>query len=286
MFERLRIINKQMKKITNDIFLIESNTPGKTVAVFGGIHGNEKAGVMTIDYLKKNLKVKSGAVYLVYGNPRAIKNDVRYVEKNLNRCFLAESKNGNSLEEKRAVELMEVLDKCDALLDLHAYNEPYCEAIPFAICESNGLDIVNKFGVRYVLTGIDDIEKGGTDAYMNNQGKIGICVELGAIERYVDYVEIGIKTAYQFLQCFKIVENKYAYDSVPQELLKSSDIYKKKNIQFQFTKKYCTFDRVLAGEVVCVDGPKEISYSRDKYILFPRDGYEIGVEAYILAEDL
>lgn len=275
-----------MKKITNDIFVIESKTPGKTVAVFGGIHGNEKAGVMTIDYLKKNLKIKSGTVYLVYGNPEAIKKDVRYVEKNLNRCFLPASKKGNSLEEKRAVELMGVLDKCDALLDLHAYNEPYCEAIPFAICESNGLDIVNRFDVGYVLTGIDDIEKGGTDAYMNNKGKIGICVELGAIERYQDYVEIGIKTAYQFLQCLGIVDSKYDYDAVPKKILKSSDIYKKKNNQFQFAKKYCTFDRIPAGEVVCVDGGKKISYTEDKYILFPRDCYEIGIEAYIMAEDL
>jgi len=104
-----------------------------------------------------------------------------------------------SYEEKRAIELMKVLDKCEALLDLHAYNEPYIESVPFAICEKNCLEIVKNFDVEYALTGIDKIEKGGTDGYMFNSGKIGICVELGSIENYEKFIDLGIKTSYQFL---------------------------------------------------------------------------------------
>ena len=137
---------------------------------------------MTIDYLIKNLALEKGVVYLVYGNPDAIEQNLRYTEKNLNRCFLEESKQGSASEEKRAVELMEVLDQCDALLDLHSYSEPHGESTPFAFCEQDGLDVVKTFDVPIVLTGIDAYEKGGTDGYMFNQGKIGVCVELGAIE--------------------------------------------------------------------------------------------------------
>lgn len=273
-----------MKK--ENIIKIDSGRPGKKVAIFGGIHGNEKAGIETIKYFKKNLKLKNGTVYLVFGNPKAIKQNIRYTEKNLNRCFIDKSKKGSSYEEKRAVELMKLLDRCDALLDLHAYNEPFRDAIPFTICEENCFDIVNKFDLKYVMTNIDSIEKGGTDAYMNNGGKIGICVELGAIEKYKKYIPLGIKTTYQFLQYFGMVDKKCSYNKRRQIFLKSSDIYKKKYSDFKFTKKYCTFDKINKGEFICIDGKDKISYSKDKYILFPRDQYDIGIEAFILAEDM
>ena len=57
----------------NNIIEIDSGKPGKKVAIFGGIHGNEKAGIKTIDYLKENLELKNGTVFLVYGNPEAKK---------------------------------------------------------------------------------------------------------------------------------------------------------------------------------------------------------------------
>jgi succinylglutamate desuccinylase len=268
------------------IIKIDSGNPGVKVAIFGGIHGNEKAGIETIKYLKENLKLRNGIVYLVFGNPMAIKQNARYTEKNLNRCFLKSVINGNSYEEKRAIELMNLLDKCDALLDLHAYNEPYKEAIPFTICEENCFNIASKFDLEYVLTNIDDIEKGGTDAYMNNNRKIGICVELGAIEKYNKFIPLGIKTAYQFLQYFGMVDKKYPYDKRKQKFLKSSDIYKKQTNDFKFTKKYCTFDKISKNELICIDGNNNIYYPKNKYILFPRENYDIGIEAFILAEDI
>jgi len=270
----------------NNIIEIDSGKPGKKVAIFGGIHGNEKAGIKTIDYLKENLEFKNGTVFLVYGNPEAIKKDERFTEKNLNRCFVEKSKKGKTYEERRATELMEILDGCDALLDLHAYNETYRESIPFTICEPNCFELVKNFDLKYVLTNIDSMDKGGTDAYMNNQGRIGVCVELGAIEKYEKFIPLGIKTSYQFLQYFGMVDKKYDYDQIRQKILKSSDIYKKKNKDFKFTKKYRTFDKINKNELICIDGKEKISYEKEKYILFPRDEYDIGVEAFILAEDM
>jgi succinylglutamate desuccinylase len=268
------------------IIKIDSGKSGKTVAIFGGIHGDELAGIKTIDHLKENIDLKNGILYLVYGNPKAIEKSVRYTEKNLNRCFLEQSKNASSYEETRAVELMRILDECDALLDLHAYGEPYAEAIPFAICEKNSLDIVKNFEVSKVITNIDNIEKGGTDGYMANKGKIGICVELGSIEKPEDYIGLGIKTAHQFLQSFGMIDEVYQNDSQEQTILKASDIYKKKNNNFQFTERYSTFDFIPKGKIICIDGDEDISFDRDKYILFPRDQYDVGIEAFILAEDI
>jgi succinylglutamate desuccinylase len=267
------------------IIKIEGEKSGKTVAIFCGVHGNELAGIMTVDYLIRNLKIEKGVVYLVYANPVAIKENVRFTEKNLNRCFLEDSIEGKKYEEKRATELMKILDNCDALLDLHAYNEPLGESIPFAICEKDCLDIVKNFDVDIVLTNIDEVEKGGTDGYMYNKEKIGICVELGAIENPENFVPLGIKTAYQFLQYFDLVERKYSSDKRKQKILRTSEIYKKKNSKFKFTKDFKTFDLVKKGETICFDGDEKVVSTKDKYILFPRDMYDVGVEAYLCATE-
>lgn len=267
----------------NSIITLESNKPGPTVAIFGGVHGNEKVGMATLQYLQDNLVVSSGKVYLVYANLRAIKEGVRYTEKNLNRCFIREEVYDSSYEQRRACELMDLLDTCDALLDLHAYNQKNGESVPFVLCEEDGKDIVSQFDIPIVVTNIDAYEKGSTDGYMFNQGKIGICVELGSIEHPEKFVSFGIKAAYQFLQYFGITESVYAYDVVKQKHLKITELYKKQTNTFAFSKRFKTFDVFQEGECICCDGDKTIYADKRKYILFPQESNPVGVEAYLCA---
>ncbi len=268
------------------VIMLQGKKSGPTVAIFAGVHGNERAGIMTLDYLINNLVVTRGIVYLVYANPRAIKQGVRYTEKNLNRCFLSTSSQGETYEEKRAVELMELLDTCDALLDLHSYNEPYGESTPFAICEKDCIEIVSNFDVPIVLTGIDQYEKGGSDGYMFNQGKIGICVELGAIEDPEKFVPLGIKTAYQFLNHFRLINELIAdEDGSEQKILQVSGIYKKQNPDLRFTRELKTFDPLVKGEIICTDGDSVVRAREDSYVLFPRDDLPVGVEAFLTAKE-
>ncbi len=269
--------------MTNSITTLQTDAPGPAVAIFAGVHGNEKAGIRTIDYLRQNLKLINGTVYLVYANPRAIKQDVRFTEKNLNRCFQLSAEVGDTYEEKRAVALMKLLDSCDALLDLHAYNEPYGEATPFVISEPNAKDIVKTFDVSYVINGIDAIEKGGTDGYMSNQNKIGICVELGAIGKPEEYVDLGIQTSYQFLQYFGMVDNTYKPSNTPQTILQVQSKYVRKYENFSFAANFMTFDEVSAGQLICTDGGKEVRAETDAYLLFPGGNNPVGVEAYVTA---
>lgn len=264
---------------------ISGQEPGKRVAIFCGIHGDEKAGIMTVNYLEKNLKPLQGEVILVYANPPAIANNVRYVNQNLNRVFLRE-KDREGYEDVIATELMDILDTCDALLDLHSYNERLGESTPFLICESDCFELVSKMDFKIIASGFDKIEKGSTDGYMFKNGKIGICAELGAIENPDEFVELGIKTAYQFLQYFDIVDKEYPYDSTEQSFIQADFIYKRQTANFTFSKKLMTFDKVTRGEIIAVDGNKELTAPYDGRILFPQPDYPIGVEAYLLARDL
>lgn len=157
----------------DSILKIVGEKPGKTVAVFGGIHGNELAGVMAIKNLRDKIKISAGTVYFVIANVKAVEKIERFLEKNLNRLFKQDTQ-PNSWEEERAIELMKILDSCDALLDIHGYNGPEDE--PFIITDGPGVDVAKKLNFRHVITGFSQAA-GGTDSYMFNQSKIGVCCE-------------------------------------------------------------------------------------------------------------
>jgi predicted deacylase len=264
---------------------LQGTLPGRRVAIFCGVHGNERAGVMTVDYLKENLVLTKGEVVLVYANPPAIEKNVRQVNQNLNRSFIKKTTLLN-YEDEVARELMQLLDTCDALLDLHSYREPLGEGIPFLICETNCFDLASKLDFGIIASGFDKIEKGSTDGYMFNNSKIGICAELGAIETPEKFVELGIKTSYQFLRFFGLVEQNYAYDSVEQSFIEANYLYKKASHKFEFSKKFKTFDQVSEGEKIAIDGEKELFAASRGRILFPQSTSPLGVEAYIFAKDL
>jgi succinylglutamate desuccinylase len=272
-------------KIKPIIITLQGTLPGKRVAIFCGVHGNERAGVMTVDYLKKNLVLTKGEVVLVYANPPAIENNVRQINQNLNRSFFKKTSFLN-YEDEVASELMQLLDTCEALLDLHSYRELLGEGVPFLICSPDCFDLASKFDFGIVASGFDAIEKGSTDGYMLNTNKIGVCAELGATETPEKFTELGIKTSYQFLQHFDLIEQEYPFDSVKQSFIEAGYIYKKASDEFEFSKKFKTFDLVSEGETIATDGEKELSAPFNGRILFPQSTSPIGVEAYILARDL
>lgn len=106
------------------------------VCVCGGTHGNERNGV----YLGRNLaKIQGPAggahgfnfeLMVIESNPAAAKANLRYIEEDLNRCFLstdlADPNNEKVYERRRAKEINAIVGpktsptpKCEFVLDLH-----------------------------------------------------------------------------------------------------------------------------------------------------------------------
>ena len=84
------------------------------ILVIGGMHGNEKLGIELVKLLKSR---PIEGVSAVIANPVAVKNEVRFMETDLNRSFGA--KNYTSLEEKRALEIEKMTKSYDLVLDFH-----------------------------------------------------------------------------------------------------------------------------------------------------------------------
>lgn len=258
-----------------DIFEFDSGVLGPNVVILGGIHGNELCGVNAIkDFIKKiiknNLKINIGKLTLIISNPKAIENNVRFSEENLNRCFIFDKDKTNSYEEKLSLEIKNYLDKADYVLDLHSSSNLNSE--PFIICEKNCLDLTNKLDIKKICLGFTKIHPGGTDYYMNKLGKVGICVECGSL--FDDSsTNVAIKTLNLFLYNLGLINlNLFNFENlkVDLEIFEVFLNYKFKN-NFSLIRKFEDFEFVESGKLIGFDGSEEIKALEDGIILFAKD---------------
>jgi succinylglutamate desuccinylase len=265
------------------IYTKQGAADGPTIAIFAGVHGNERAGILTLDYLRKYLHVERGVVHLVYANPPAIAAGVRYEHQNLNRIMLRDKERA-TYEDELASHLMNLLDGCDALLDLHAYPEERGPGELFAICEADAYPIANMLGVRFVVSELYKHQQGSTEQYMLRQNKVGICVELGNNNTPERFVGDGIAISKTFLAHFGCIQKQENKINVDQSKLRAVLFYKKQHPVFTFAKNFRTFDQLEAGELIGHDGDREVRAEKACYIMFPQKNNSLDNEAFMLAE--
>lgn len=260
---------------------------GPSVAVFCGVRGNERAGIMAVERLINELEIDAGSVYFVFANQPAIERNVRLIDANLNRLFVRHEPVTDVYESRRAAELMNLLDSCDALLDLHSYRAPILreKSLPFAICEAVSDSIVQCLPISTVVHGFSAVQEGGTDGYMFSQGKVGICVELGALECSEMFVELGIATVKAFLSAMGCIVSGSDIVKTVQRLLTLQMMYKKTHEDCRFACAFNSFDLIGANEPIVIENSHVFSTNVDSIILFPNVTGPIGTEIFILANE-
>ena len=98
---------------------------GPHLLLTGAVHGNEVAGPIALNKLmtlldKGGIQIKRGTVTIIpVCNPRALDQDVRFTEDNLNR-LIRKNDSPNSYEDMLAQELIPYIDACDYMLDVHS----------------------------------------------------------------------------------------------------------------------------------------------------------------------
>lgn len=256
--------------------------PGKTLAIFAGTHGNEKAGVVALADMLDTIEIDNGTVYFVFTNPEAIKKDVRQIEVNINRCYTKDN-NGDTVEARRALKLMEILDECDAFVDLHSSNTPGSK--PFAICEEDMFPFVAPYvDVEIVSTGWDAIEAGASDGYVYQQGKPSLCLECGYAGESSKYVKLAEDSAYKFLQHFGALDEEPKKSNIEKKYIHVDRMIKKPNESFKFVKDFKDFEHLVAGTAYAKDDEKEYIAEENDVIVFPNDNKQVGGEVCILGK--
>lgn len=255
---------------------------GPASMVLIGVHGNERCGIDAINELLPTLEIDRGRVLVVYGNPKAIEQNVRYAEANLNRLFksdesLSEKEKG-SYEYSRAQFLKKYLDQADYLLDIHASLTPNSQR--FLICEENARDIIKYLPISLVVSGFDNVEPGGTDYYMNQRGKVGICIECGYFND-PSSKDIAKESMLAFLvACGNILGTPKV---TPQLIIKIEGLHLTKN-NFALNKQFEDFEEVKKNQVVGIDGTEEVKMLIDGIILFARNREYSNEEAFLYGQ--
>lgn len=131
------------------------------IAFICALHGDETAPLLAL--------VDQGICPLV-GNIKAVLEGRRFLERDLNASFgLA----GDSLEERRARELLAQISEDSAVLDFHTFS---CESEPFAIIvREEDLDLARRTGLKRVVLFRYDLKAGHSLLHHRR----GVAVETG-----------------------------------------------------------------------------------------------------------
>lgn len=266
-----------------DVIELIGKEKGSTSMILVGVHGDEKCGV---DALKKiiSFEIQKGRLLIAYGNPKAIEKNVRFTDSNLNRLFRPDEKLSEkekaSYEYTRAQFLKKYFDQADVLLDIHASSIPKSKR--FIICEKNAKEIIKYLPVDLIVSGFDNVEPGGTDYYMNNTGKTGICLECGYMEDS-ESAQIAEESIIAFLKA----RGHFTNDLTPQKQ-SYARMYKKyfaKTNSFVLSKSFENFEIIEENQLIGIDGLEEVRAAKQGLILFAHNGNNVNDEVFLLGEE-
>lgn len=195
---------------------ISTGKPGPTVVFFGGIHGNEPAGVLALEEVLGTLEsgrvsLERGTVIGIRGNLPALARKERFLEDDLNRLWgrkrlekaLEKPEASRSSEERELAVLYkgvhEILSKHEPpfyFIDLHTTSS---RTLPFITINDSIINrrFSEKFPVPVIL-GIEEYLDGPLLSYINELGYMALGFESGqhddpvAVRNAVDFIWLAL----------------------------------------------------------------------------------------------
>ena len=265
--------------------------PGPTFTALGAVHGNERCGAEAIGRLIAD--IDQGAVTLKRGtlqlvpvvNPRAYREGVRFVERNLNR-FLFPKDAKNHYEDYLDPIVCELLDKTDVLLDLHSFasqggpfiflGSPNAKEIAYAA--SLGIpDFVYGWAEAFGSdTTRDSKESQGTTEYARTKGALAITLECGH-HHNADAPDIGYRGILRALAHLDMLDAHSLAALGQQALSGSQRCVKMKSVYRReaganFAKPWKHFDPVAKGEAMATPASgAALRAPEDGFIVLPKE---------------
>jgi len=206
----------------------------KNIAIVVCLHGNEPYGLEVKDKLPSALPV-------FIGNPKAIENNVRFTESDLNRSF--PGKEDGTYEERLAVDLLKELKKFDYVIDLHSSTSRMELFGIITKLTKEKIELARKLGLKRVAIMTDKLANGCS---LIDHLKCAISLEVGPHERKENAQEV-----------VDVINNLISKNITGQDLevLEIFDIIKgDKNVKYYINN----FEEVKKG-VLIAEG------SRNKY---------------------
>lgn len=169
-----------------------AHAPLPRVVIFGGTHGNELTGVGLVRHWSKSaqeIERPGLEVRALLSNPRAAERTVRYLDHDLNRCFLPSDLFGQrtGYEFERAREILQTLGgpevaQCSVLLDLHSTTSNMGVTIILTTVNEFNLSLARYLAQRLPFLKVITNPLDRVDSpFVNGMSPFGFCIEVGPV---------------------------------------------------------------------------------------------------------
>ena len=269
---------------------MDSGKPGPHVIVQALTHGNELSGAITLDYLfKQKFQPVCGVVSFIFANVAAYAlwdpqnpDGNRYVEEDFNRVWSDEVLNGprDSVELRRARELVAYIDTADFLLDLHSMSAPSAPLMVCGVRPKGGQKSVNlsaKIGLPEWLmmdtghaNGLRMIER----AAFGDPHKHNTAILLEAGQHWEKACEqIARETTLKFLKVTGVADAQWidarcSLPPVEQKVVQVTEGYAAKSLDFEWLDIYNGLEVIeQAGKALAEDAGHTVRTPYDNAVL-------------------
>lgn len=283
-------------ELKREIGLYTQKHAGPLLLITAGLHGNEKAGIIALQNIFRKLneyKLPIRGTFLgIAGNLKALKEDLRFIDRDMNRIWqsalLKENKNNKSkiTEVEQAREILNHIEGWISHekhrhfhIDIHTTSS---ESIPYiSVSRNKGCQAFADSFPLHDVVGFGQHVKGTIDSWFCKNGFNGFTIESGQHERTssIENSEVFIWMALVISGCMDmddIKEFKPSRACLAKYLIDGKKNY---NVTYRFAIKegqdfvmqpnFINFQKISKGELLAHLDKKPVYSEWDARILLP-----------------
>ena len=287
-----------MLKTDRLIGCVRGKSKGPTLVFFGGIHGNEQAGVTALEHVFESLESYApqckGVVYGIRANLPALAEGKRYLENDLNRLWTSmniekikgKAKEACTLEELELLSLYKLISTIVTeeegpfyFIDYHTTSS---RSKPFITI--NDALINRRFSKLFpvpIILGIEEYLEGPLLSYINQKGYVSLGFESG---QHTEKVSIKNSVAFtwltlaysgflskalkkEFKQQYRQLQHAAENDANFYEIIYRHAIVG--NSDFKMMDGYASFEKVDKGTPLALENETFVRAENDAIIFMP-----------------
>lgn len=299
MKERASIILERKKTKEHRIIgQISGRDQGPTLIFFGGLHGNEPAGVLAMERLFPELEAMGknfhGALFGIRGNLPALEAGKRFIENDLNRMWYAKRIDAikNKPSANRSAEERELLALYSLLSEImNTHNPPYyfidfhttsSKTLPFITI--NDAMINRKFARLFpvpIILGLEEYLEGPLLSHINEKGYVSLGFESGQHEEkaaitnavafmwlalvysgFLDKKDVPDFDSHSELLTSAATGNRHFYEIIHRHAIRSTD-------RFEMYPGFSSFERVAKGTPLARHQGEELVAKKQQIVFMP-----------------
>lgn len=304
------LLNTKKNRSDHLIGHVQGLKKGPTIFFFGGIHGNEKAGLIAMEKVFEQLGPMTpnlrGNLFGIKGNIAALVQDKRFLKEDLNRMWTEKSIASilSKTDGERTIEEKELFNIYQLVFELLEQQVPPYYFIDFHTTSSKTLPFITindalinrnfaKLFPLPIILGIEEFLEGPLLSFMNEKGYVSLGFESGqhdeasAIANAMAFIWLVLANAGVLEKNRGHFHNLY-FEQLRNAARDNHKIYEvekrfalAQNDQFKMLPGFESFQRVRKGTVLGVLNEKEITTKKDLILFMPLYQKQ-GVEGFFI----